>query len=255
MLNATSLHIPAFRAMCELLQERGVSMVLDCGMLQGIITEDEYIELLCRNAGYFDWFASVDVPGSLSLTNGNYNYLRDYLPRDVHGRLLYVLQGSPEAGFTGAQCRTLVKVLTHATPYVGIGGLAPYCRRGQFSVVERYLDSIYAAFGGEACRLFHLFGVGNYRLLRKYRNRFGSADSSTWLCGVHGEKLRPGGGRDSCTVPHDVTQLLRTNAALLVGWARADAEQCPLFADGPFRAQSRYDTRGEGSPYLLDTLT
>jgi hypothetical protein len=254
MISATSLHLPEIRTMCSSFKQQGISMTLDCGMIQGTITENEYIELLCLYEGYFDWFASVDVPGSLGLSSGNYNYLRDYLPEDLYDRLLYVLQGSPKEGFTRAQYCTLVQVLTYATPFLGIGGLAPYCRRGQFALVERYLDMIYAALGREVCQYIHLFGVGNYRLLHKYRHKFGSADSSSWLCAVHGEQLQRQGGRYRCQRPFDKSQLLRANAETIVDWAAEDAFQLPLFADGSPSARPPCPPSRDVSPYLLDII-
>jgi hypothetical protein len=254
MFNATTLHLPEVQLMCAQYCRAGIPMVLDCGMIQGKVKEDDYIELLCRFGDYFDWFASIDVHGSLGLSNGGYNYLRDYLPEGLHRKLLYVLHGSPEEGFTEAQFRTLDLVLTYATPYIGIGGLAPYCRRGKFAVIERYLDMIYAVMGREVCQNTHLLGVGNYRLLHRYRHTFGSADSSSFLCAVRGEQLQPRGGRLKCQRPFNKLHVLRTNVETMLDWAGEDAYQLPLFADLPPVGQPRVCPTGGVSPYLLPTM-
>lgn len=244
MFSATTLHLPEMRSLCRLYRQAGVSVVLDCGMVQGLVTEDEYIEMLCAWGDAFTWFASIDSPGSLGETNRNYHSLRDYLPADLWGKLLYVLQGDITQGFTDDQYRTLMTVREQATPFLGIGGLVRYCRRGHYAAVERYLDHMVSRMGAQMCRSLHLFGMGNYRILHRYRDLFGSADSSTYLCGVHGERLQEHGGRRPCERPFDPFHLLRDNAAMLSRWC---ATERPSHAGIPVVRTPTLD------PYFLDT--
>lgn len=182
--------------------------------------------------------------GSMGLSNGNYNYTRDYIPASLARKLLYVLHGRPEDGFTEFQYRTVMTVLTRASPYIGLGGLVPLCRRRQFETIERYLDAIYKRFGPEVCRWMHLFGIGNFRLLSRYRTIFGSADSSTWLCGVRGELLQEDGTRKRLARPFDKLSALRHNVEMVLRWIEAD--ELPPPARPPNLLTPADD------PYILD---
>lgn len=245
MFTATNLFLPQIQELCRWYWEAGVPLVLDCGIIQGSVTEDEYIEMICRWGGYFTWFASRDVLGSLGRSNGNYNYLRDYLPREDWSKLLYVLQGDITQGFSDEQYETVLQVTAHATPYLGIGGLVRYCRRGQYRIVERYLDQIAERLGPEICRNLHLFGMGNYRILHRYRNIFGGADSSSYLCGLYGEQLLVAGGRQLCAVPKERPILLRENAEMLLSWCASDWPPSSSLPHVPFPV---------GDPYFLGTF-
>jgi hypothetical protein len=222
-------------------------MVLDSGVIQGAVGEDAYIELLNEFGEDFQWCAHHDAMGDFYQSNGNYNYAREYLSDALPQRLLYVLHGSPP-DFTEEQYRACMTVLMHATCYIGIGGLVRYCRRGQLEVIERYLDAIYERLGPEVCRWIHLFGIGNYRLLRRYRNVFGSADSSLWLCGVRGELLQPDGTRRRLLKPFDKLRALQQNVEMMLQWA-TDENACPDPLTPPFHQIIPID-----DPFLLESF-
>ena len=252
MFSASTLLRPSMFALFESCLHNKRQMVLDSGITQGWITEDAYIELLDAYGLCFRWCAHYDEMHAFYLSNGNYNYARDFLGERLSRRLLYVLQGRPQDGFSEAQYRAVMRVLTHATPFVGIGGLGRLCRRGQFEAIERYLDAIYERLGPQVCRWIHLFGIGNYRLLARYRTLFGSADSSTWLCGVRGELLQPDGTRRRQERPWDKLLTLRQNVGTMLRWAEdwrtLSDDPRPQVLRPPFRVIPTAD------PYILDTL-
>jgi hypothetical protein len=252
MFSASTLLRPSMFALFEscLLSKRQI--VLDSGITQGWVPEDAYIELLDAYGQCFRWFAHYDQMHAFYLSNGNYNYARDFLGKRLWGRLLYVLQGRPQDGFTEAQYRAVMRVLTRATSFVGVGGLARLCRQGQFEVIERYLDGIYERLGLDICQWIHLFGIGNHRLLSRYRALFGSADSSTWLCGVRGELLQPDGTRRRCEKPFDKLLALRQNVETLLRWA----EDWPALFDEPCqqRVQPPYRVIPATDPSILETM-
>jgi hypothetical protein len=222
-------------------------MVLDSGVIQGWIKEDEYIELLNEFGHCFEWCAHYDVLYNFYGSNGNYNYALDYLDQALQRRLLYVLHGNPADGFVEAQYAAVMEVLTHASPYIGIGGLGRLCRKGATDLIERYLDAIYERLGPDVCQWIHLFGIGNYQLLRRYRTIFGSADSSTWLCGVRGELLQPDGTRRRITKPFDKLHALRHNVEMILKWI-ADENGAPPPLHSPYQIIPTAD------PYILDAL-
>jgi len=252
MFSASTLLRPSMFTLFESCLHNKRQMVLDSGITQGWITEDAYIELLDAYGHCFEWCAHYDQMHALYLSNGNYNYDRDWLPERLWGRLLYVLQGRPQDGFSEAQYRAVMRVLTHTTPFVGVGGLARLCRQGQFEVIERYLDAIYERLGPEVCRWIHLFGIGNYRLLTRYRGLFGSADSSTWLCAVRGELLQPDGTRRRLEAPFDKLLALRQNVGMMLRWAEdwhaLSGEPGQQLLHPPFRVIPA------SAPYILETM-
>jgi hypothetical protein len=227
-------------------------IVLDSGIIQGWITEDNYLALLDAYGACFFWCAHYDEMCQFYWSNGHYNYARDYIGSLLGEKLLYVLQGKPEEGFTEAQYRAVMQVITHATPYIGVGGLGRLCRRGQFEAVERYLDVIYERLGPDTCQFVHLFGMGNYRFLSRYCMLFGSADSATWLCGVRGELLQPDGTRRRLQKPFDKLQALRWNVEMLLQWAQ---DWYALSREPqPPPSQSPRQIVPIRSPYILDTF-
>ena len=252
MFSASTLLRPSVYCLFESCLQDERPMVLDSGIVQGWITEDAYIELLNTLGQCFEWCAHLDSMRAFYLSNGNYNYDRDFLEERLWGRLLYVLQGRPEDGFTEAQYRSVMRALHRATPFVGVGGLGRLCRRGQCEVIERYLDAIYERLGPEVCQWIHLFGVGNYRLLARYRTLFGSADSSTWLCGVRGELLQPDGTRCRQEKPFDKVLSLRQNVETMLRWA----EDWPALSGEPYQQRGRpsYQVNPTTDPYILETM-
>lgn len=252
MFSASTLLRPRTFALFVSCLSKDRQIVLDSGIIQGWITEDAYMELLDAYGECFLWCAHYDEMHAFYRSNGNYNYVRDYLGSMLGEKLLYVLQGRPERGFTEAQYRAVMQVLAHATPYIGIGGLGRLCRRGQFEVVERYLDAIYKRIGPDACQFMHLFGVGNYRLLSRYCTLFGSADSATWLCGVRGELLQPTGGRCRLQKPFDKLQALRWNMEMMLRWAQDDYALSG--GHDPLPPQPPNQVIPTRSPYILPAL-
>lgn len=244
LFTAASLRTPSTFNLFATCSRQQRKMVLDCGLMQSWLDEDVYLEVLNDVGHSFEWCSQQDVLGSLSLSNGNYNYARDYIPADLARKLLYVLHGNPTDGFTEFQYRTVMTVLTRASPHIGIGGLVPLCRRGQFETIERYLDAICERLGPEVCQWMHLFGIGNERLLSRYRTIFGSADSSTWLCGVRGELLQEDGARKRLARPFDKLYALRHNVEMVLRWVAANEPPSPKRSLNPLTPTD--------DPYILD---
>jgi hypothetical protein len=249
MFSASTLSCPATFDLFLSCHQKRLPIVLDSGIIQGWIKEDAYIELLNEVGYWFEWCAHYDILHNFYGSNGNYNYARDYIDQSLCKRLLYVLHGNPAEGFVEAQYRAVMEVLTHASPYIGIGGLGRLCRRGEVDLVERYLDAIYERLGPDVCQWVHLFGIGNYQLLRRYRNIFGSADSSTWLCGVRGELLQPDGTRRRCLRPFDKLCALRHNVEMMLAWITDDNG-----TRAPHPLQPPYQIIPTADPYILDAM-
>lgn len=232
MLNARYAHRPAVRDMCFYYQQLGIPMVMDSGVVQGRRSEDAWIEDYILGVGEYlhlcTWFAPFDEIGDFARTHEMYYRLLRWIPSRYEERIMYVFQSDPTKDLTDQQCQVLHSVLARH-PYIGIGGLAKYCRRGQFDLIERYLDAIWAVTGGQ-CRRFHLFGVGNYRLLHRYRSKFGSGDSTTWLIGAHNELLQEQGGRSKASDPSlRKERALQANVETMLEWSRDEVTQLALF--------------------------
>jgi hypothetical protein len=252
MFSASTLLRPATFELFLSALEKKRRIVLDSGIIQGWITEMEYLELLDEWGGCFEWCAHYDELYAFYRSNGNYNYARDLIGDLLGPRLLYVLQGRPADGFTEAQYKAVMTVFTRATPFIGIGGLGSSCRRGQVEAVQRYLDAIYERLGPEVCQWMHLFGIGNYRLLRRYHDLFGSADSATWLCGVRGEELQPDGTRRQLSKPFNKLEILQHNVAMMLQWAEDQDALSHGEALSPLRSAARIIPTN--NPYILAAL-
>lgn len=233
MVNALSAGQPALRQAYA--RWGNVALALDSGACQGNRQVERYARLIKELSSRMTFCSNLDVLHNQHRSNEHFHQLHHLLADDEQARskLLWIYQCQSRGEFWHPQGDLdAFKRAVEQHKMVGIGGIVSVLERDLLEAHDLLctLGAILSEAGAQA----HIFGLGNYPLLRFCVTQpwFRSADSARWLHGVKSRTLltRDGHILDGKKLLFSGLQCAQNNVCAIQEWMQPGISVSPLSA-------------------------